>query len=356
VRIKPVKRTSLASFLSNYGYLTWSDKREASQTFIILVNISLIISISFCLLTLTFYFNYSFNVFGNLTQRKLEDTIQNPLDDKPAITAYRAVRYDPSSNITLVDIIIRTGRKHQIRRHFEKFGFPMMGDQRYGQGNKNTEGMQLSTTALDLDDNAISPVAGAIVNFGKRFTLRLDYFGYHDDAKARADSSFEFDDLIVPEGAHVDSSFDLDVIAVNLAYNFYHSARARFGVGVGVHAADIDLELSAKVLEDGKEVDLGEGNADLLAPVPNLYAYGAYAFTDRFLLRYGGGWLSMKYGDYDGSLIFGNAFFEYWPFQYAGFGAGYRYVHADIEYDPENKEEEYDVKLPGPLLYVTFGF
>lgn len=64
----------------------------------------------------------------------------------------------------------------------------------------------------------------------------------------------------------------------------------------------------------------------------------------------------MSYGDYDGSLVFANAFLEYWPFQYAGFGAGYRYVAADVKYDPGNKTEECGVRLPGPVVYVTFGF
>jgi tRNA pseudouridine32 synthase/23S rRNA pseudouridine746 synthase len=49
-----------------------------------------------------------------------------------------------------VDVIIRTRRKHQIRLHFEMIGFPVMGDPRYGEGNKNTEGMKLTATALEF--------------------------------------------------------------------------------------------------------------------------------------------------------------------------------------------------------------
>jgi tRNA pseudouridine32 synthase/23S rRNA pseudouridine746 synthase len=94
--------------------------------------------------------HYRARILGNLAQRKPEDTIQLPLDDKPAITEYRARSYDPSSNTSLVEIIIRTGRKHQIRRHFEMIGFPVMGDPRYGEGNKNTEGMKLTATALEF--------------------------------------------------------------------------------------------------------------------------------------------------------------------------------------------------------------
>ena len=78
------------------------------------------------------------------------------LGGKPAITEYKAVSYDPPSNTTQVDVIIRTGRKHQIRRHFEMIGFPVMGDPRYGEGNKNTEGMKLTATVLEFE----CPISG----------------------------------------------------------------------------------------------------------------------------------------------------------------------------------------------------
>ena len=192
---------------------------------------------------------------------------------------------------------------------------------------------------------------------GSPFKSDLAFFVLkHDDAKSTAEFEFEFEDLVVPVGARVDSSLDLDVVSANLAFNFISTERAKFGVGVGVHAADIDMEISARANVAGVEIPLGEGTADLIAPVPNVYAYGAFTFTERFLLRYGGGWMSLSYGDYDGSLIFASAFLEYWPFRYAGIGAGYKYLAADIEYDPGKKTEEYNFTLPGPMLYVTFGF
>jgi len=94
--------------------------------------------------------HYQAQVLGNLAQKNPEDTIQLPLDGKPAITEYKTLSYDPSSNTTLLDVIIRTGRKHQIRRHFKMIGFPVIGDPRYGEGNKNNEGMKLTATALEF--------------------------------------------------------------------------------------------------------------------------------------------------------------------------------------------------------------
>jgi tRNA pseudouridine32 synthase/23S rRNA pseudouridine746 synthase len=95
--------------------------------------------------------HYRAEVRGNLAQHKSAGSIQVPLDGKEAITEYRVVKYDPPSNTTQVDVVIRTGRKHQIRRHFEMIGFPVMGDPRYGKDNKNTAGLKLTATALEVE-------------------------------------------------------------------------------------------------------------------------------------------------------------------------------------------------------------
>ena len=47
---------------------------------------------------------------------------------------------------------------------------------------------------------------------------------------------------------------------------------------------------------------------------------------------------------------------EYWPFRYAGIGAGYRYITIDKDYDDDKKEENYNLDIPGPVVYMVFGF
>ena len=230
-------------------------------------------------------------------------------------------------------------------------------DGKFGYVKRGEPDIKVDLDDLGLADDAVSPAVGAVINFwGNRLTLRLDYFGYHDDDNATIDFEFDFDGITSPAGASLDSSLDLDLYVANLSYNLYRSDRARFGLGLGVHAADIDIKISGKTYVGATEIDLGTGRADILAPLPNFYVTGAYAFTDRLLLRYGGGGFSMKYEDWDGNLWFGNAFLEYWPWQYVGFGAGYRYLSANVEYDPGSKKETYDFDLPGPVFYVIAGF
>jgi tRNA pseudouridine32 synthase/23S rRNA pseudouridine746 synthase len=92
--------------------------------------------------------HYRIEILGNLFREMKSGTITQPLDGKDAITDFEVDRYDPGKNTSVVNVVIRTGRLHQIRRHFEAIGFPVMGDPRYGSGNKNVEGMQITAVAL----------------------------------------------------------------------------------------------------------------------------------------------------------------------------------------------------------------
>lgn len=92
--------------------------------------------------------HYQIRVRGDLFQRQPAEPIDIPLGGKPAVTVYEIIGYDPSQNQSLVHVQLHTGRFHQIRRHFDMIGFPVMGDPRYGAGNKNRKGMQLIAFAL----------------------------------------------------------------------------------------------------------------------------------------------------------------------------------------------------------------
>jgi tRNA pseudouridine32 synthase/23S rRNA pseudouridine746 synthase len=65
------------------------------------------------------------------------------LDGRPAQTRYTMLRHDSATNQSLVEIQTITGRRHQIRRHFDLIGHPIVGDPLYGRNNKNQQGLRL---------------------------------------------------------------------------------------------------------------------------------------------------------------------------------------------------------------------
>jgi tRNA pseudouridine32 synthase / 23S rRNA pseudouridine746 synthase len=90
--------------------------------------------------------DYRVRVRGEVTQRRGE--IDLPLDGKPALTRFTVAGYDPAADATTLEVSIATGRLHQIRRHFAMIGHGVLGDPKYGTGNKNREGLQLAAVGL----------------------------------------------------------------------------------------------------------------------------------------------------------------------------------------------------------------
>lgn len=65
-----------------------------------------------------------------------------PIEDKTALSRISPVRHyvlddDPSQWLTLASVVIETGRKHQIRRQLAQSGYPVAGDDKYGNREIN---------------------------------------------------------------------------------------------------------------------------------------------------------------------------------------------------------------------------
>ncbi len=77
-----------------------------------------------------------------------EGVIDLPLEGKKAITHYKVLKR--ANHWTIVELNIKTGRTHQIRKHLTSLGHPVIGDSRYGEGNKNKDGLKLVATSLSF--------------------------------------------------------------------------------------------------------------------------------------------------------------------------------------------------------------
>ena len=96
---------------------------------------------------------YRAEVIGDVaTRRGTEGAVDEPIEGKAARTTFRVVARDPERDTTTLEVTIETGRHHQIRRHLDAIGHPVLGDPRYGAGNKNREGMRLAAVFLAFRD------------------------------------------------------------------------------------------------------------------------------------------------------------------------------------------------------------
>ena len=84
---------------------------------------------------------YKALVSGQIKEARV---IDRPIDGKDARS--KVIPISGNDNLSLVEIRIETGRKHQIRRHLSDIGHPIIGDRQYGSADPN--GIQLASVAL----------------------------------------------------------------------------------------------------------------------------------------------------------------------------------------------------------------
>ncbi|MFM6963167.1 MAG: RluA family pseudouridine synthase, partial [Micrococcales bacterium] len=117
----------------------------------------------------------------------LEGTIDAPLgrhpkaefkfavmaDGKPSVTHYKVIEAFPSAS--LLEIILETGRTHQIRVHMSTFKHPLIGDTMYGADPKlaarlGMEHQWLHATALSFEH----PITGKQLDLQSEHPAKLE--------------------------------------------------------------------------------------------------------------------------------------------------------------------------------------
>ncbi|MGI9329172.1 MAG: RluA family pseudouridine synthase [Gammaproteobacteria bacterium] len=87
-------------------------------------------------------------VDGDLSRSPAFIRVEEPLDEKEAISEISFRQLSTDGQRSLVDVRIETGRKHQIRRHLAGLGHPVIGDRLYGTGREDGVDLQLTAYLL----------------------------------------------------------------------------------------------------------------------------------------------------------------------------------------------------------------
>lgn len=105
-------------------------------------------------------------VEGNYPQTDTAVTINRPVEDREAVSHIKKLSCNTDKNRSSLEVLLETGRKHQIRRHLSETGFPIIGDRLYGSEKTNPTSENLKLTCYSLA--FICPLSG------KPISIQLD--------------------------------------------------------------------------------------------------------------------------------------------------------------------------------------
>lgn len=111
---------------------------------------------------------YHIIVQGEFKQEKQPTVIDSKVDGKSALSFFSLIEYNQTKNLSLVEVKIATGRKHQIRIHAASIALPVLGDRLHGNAKKEAVNLQLCAVKLAF----ICPVSYE----NKEYNLPEKYF------------------------------------------------------------------------------------------------------------------------------------------------------------------------------------
>ncbi|WDE06610.1 RNA pseudouridine synthase [Thalassomonas viridans] len=108
--------------------------------------------------------HYQILVHGDHSKHQQPEVITTPVDGKSAKSTFTCLRYDAQHDLSLVDVKIDSGRKHQIRRHAASVNLPVVADRLHGDPERRyPDSLNLQLCAVSLEFTC--PLSGEARSF-----------------------------------------------------------------------------------------------------------------------------------------------------------------------------------------------
>ncbi len=94
---------------------------------------------------------YRVYVLGDFRTLDQPVIVTDPLDGRAAHSEFYWLRTESALVRSEIEAKLKTGRKHQIRRHLSDLGFPVLGDRLYGLGERDDCDLALVAWSLSFE-------------------------------------------------------------------------------------------------------------------------------------------------------------------------------------------------------------
>jgi len=210
---------------------------------------------------------------------------------------------------------------------------------------------------LNFDERPIVVSGEAGWRFGRNWRVSAEFLRLSRRQTASLDREIVIGDTIYPVDASISSTFRSNLYKVQLGYSFISNSDAELGGTLGVHVTDFATSLKGQgSVSDGTGASLRTESRSILAPLPNIGAYGNVRLNKSVGLTGRINWLQLKVGDYSGGLTDLDAGIA-WRFA-PGLSAtaSWRILDYRLDIDRPAFEGSIRYKFSGPTVGVIATF
>ena len=209
---------------------------------------------------------------------------------------------------------------------------------------------------LGLDSHETLPAVYAGWRFTDRFTLAGEYYALDRNGSRVLSRDINFGDSTFPAQLEVNSKMHSDVYRVTLGYSFIKNDQAELGAALGLHATDFSLSVTGQSrIGNATGLQNDRQHTKFLAPMPTLGVFGTFEPMPKVIMTGRADYMSLKIGDYDGSIFNGQAAIGYRVWRNVDLGVSYRYVKYKLYVD-KRLQTHLDYRFSGPSVFVRAGF
>jgi len=226
-----------------------------------------------------------------------------------------------------------------------------------GDPEGNLGGLISFEQTLGLSDNKSTVFGYLDWRFFKRHSLSFNYFELDRSSSQAAGVIISIGGESFEANVPINTFFDIEVTEIHYNYSILFDHKKDLSIGIGVSLQDLGFGLQ-QTEDCGVPILCDDLRASYktTVPLPTLTATWTYAFTDKWLLNIGLGWLAVELDlsdkeDLEGSIWNATSVIRWKTWQHVGFNFGFRRFDLDVDYRKRDAVAIVDYEYKG----LAFG-
>jgi len=200
-----------------------------------------------------------------------------------------------------------------------------------------------------------------VLDFHWRYTKNWSFQGTYWDVDSESErtltKNFEFQGQEFQAGSFVKAGVDTSITRLFWGRSFFRKPSTDWGVGIGLHAMDIDAFVEGQILAiPGPGLEFQREGASASVPLPNIGIWYMYSWSPNWVVTTRLDWLDVTFDEFSGSMTDLSAGVNYQMSDHFGIGLALNAFKLDVRVDGTNWKGSLVNEQIGPRLNVTWNW